>query len=415
MQRKRIVKGRNNHFDFGQSEGVRGISYVFRSVLLFVLMLNFAFGQKSNNTYIETRDLQNWTREDFINNEIRTISAYSYEVDKKGKIKKDSLLLYKKQFDVSENKVFGIRSSNFSDFDRFLVLDNFETYYNANGQIVKYISGPYIEKKVNKFYINYEIKTYETDYQYDSLNREVKNIYKIIVNYYSILKRTKDTMSRLQTVSPKIEEYVYNSNNQKIEWHHTDDSTLYLNKYHNSASCLYCYPKYLHMKWEYDSLSNLTEQISFTQNGLIGYKLNFFYDDQKRLIKQIDSAGIGEDKRYWKRTTTYKHTDTDTGKIIAETYQNEKEPHIVPNATHYYDKEGREIKSHYHYTHYGVDYNYYCKYFYDNGKLVKAEKSNSDQEYIDVTTYSYNEKGLLKEEQIASDDKIVRIIRYYYE
>lgn len=39
------------------------------NTVLFVFMINFVFGQN----YVEVEDLQHWTREDFINNDILLI------------------------------------------------------------------------------------------------------------------------------------------------------------------------------------------------------------------------------------------------------------------------------------------------------------------------------------------------------
>ena len=178
------------------------------NTILFVLMMNFACGQKGNNTNIDANDLQRWEREDFIKNELNIISAYSYEIDKNGNIQKDSLLLYRKQFDASENKVFGIEcgTTRTSHGESYLEWNNFETYYNNNGQIIKNRIMPNIKEEDSKFSIEYTIGIAEMDYEYDSLNREIKRVNTSISSRYIISKQTKDTTFYFHSISnPRID------------------------------------------------------------------------------------------------------------------------------------------------------------------------------------------------------------------
>ena len=182
-----------------------------RNIILFLLVVNFAWGQKDNNDpYNRIEIPQNWSREDFIKNEVNIISAYWYYFDTNGNMKKDSLLIYKKQFDIDKNKMFGEEYGW-----------DFETYYNAMGQITK-----------NRIIPNIKIKSKDTiqyadiDYEYDSLNREIKTMEnKTIYRYRGI--RNGDTIFYSQSIDdrPTTNEYVYNSNNQLIEWYQTIDST----------------------------------------------------------------------------------------------------------------------------------------------------------------------------------------------
>ena len=100
----------------------------------------------------------------------------------------------------------------------------------------------------------------------------------------------------------------YNSDNQKIQWYHTVDSTKYLKtedynpeKDSNAVRCSYCHSRYLNVEWKYNSDKKLKEWISYTSENLIHTKRNYFYDDQQRLIRQIDSAGwyFTTIKPYW--------------------------------------------------------------------------------------------------------------------
>lgn len=394
------------------------------NIIILLLIANFVFGQRSNAIFnMGTNDLQEWSRQDFIDNNLNKISAYSYTISKKGKQKKDSLLLYRKEFDISKNKVFGLNSSTVaqSHGSTFLTWQDFETFYNINGQVIKEISRPKnIEKKVEYGSTNYDVIIDETDYEYDNLNREIKRTYKKVDHYYSISKYTKDTFHLHTIERPKIDEYFYNSDNQKTKWYHTVDSTRYLKtesydpeKVSNSARCSYCDSRYLNVEWIYDTNKNLKEWISYTSENLIHTKKNYFYDDQKRLSKQIDSTGwyFSTMKPYLKSTTTFQYLDT--GKIVTK-IDNTKEGFTssMPKTISYFDNDDRFIKRCVFSAINESCTEYY--YVYDNNKIIKQEiifcKGISS-----TTEFYYNEKGLLREVRTLRNGKLTKLIRYYYE
>ena len=363
-----------------------------RNIILLLLIANFAWGQKDNNDpYIGIEIPQKWSREDFVKNEVNTISAYWYYFDTKGNIKKDSLLIYKKQFDIHENKMFG------EEFGW-----DFETYYNAMGQITK-----------NRIIPNIKIKSKDTilyvdiDYEYDSLNREIKTMTNKTIHRYCAGRNDEITLySQFIDNKSIINEYVYNSNNQRIEWYQTVDSIketehLRANK-KQKVICYHCKPRYLFAKCEYDSLSNLTEFCYLTKDSLIDYKRTCFYDDQNRVIKQIDSS--------WSTTTvTYEYNDT--GKIVTKNTPSFNSSHTT---TSYYNNDDKIVRSCYS----DIDSKECIDYFYENDKLAKEIKKYNSRyylEYTEITTYLYNTNGLLTEKRTVKDDKTIKLTRYYYE
>ena len=346
---------------------------------LFLLMANFAFGQKNNEP-------KNWSREDFIKNEINTVSAYSYQFDVNGNITQDSFLIYKEQFDVQENKIIGVHTEKVS----------FEAYYNVIGQLVKYRTTDEGDS---------DLSSESEEYEYDSLNREIK-ITEISV-YGVYLKKFFS-----QSIQTKIYEYVYNSNNKKIECYETG-SAQYIQykktrqKLKTKSNAFYNDPKRLTKQWKYDSLSNLTELVVGVDSNFFYHKKKYFYDDQNRLIKQIDSCGY----LCLDRTLIYEYTDT--GKIKTHTYNREEDTIPYTNIS-YYNNDDEIVKV---CSIHGSEYScteYFYFYFYENDKLTKKTKKTS-YGTIYVTMYSYNEKGLLKEEQTIREDKTIKLIRYYYE
>ncbi len=394
------------------------------NIIILLLTTSFVFGQRSNTIFnAGTNEFQRISRQDFIDNNINKVSAYSYAINKKGKVKKDSLLLYSQQFNITKNKLFGLNSNRVyqSHGPSFLTWYEFETYYNHNGQVIKEISKPKnIEKKVEYGSTNYNIITDETNYEYDNQQREVKRTYKRIDHYYSISKYTKDTF-HLHTIDrPKIDEYFYNSDNQKIKWYHMVDSTKNLRtesynpeKDSNAVGCSYCHSKYLNVEWKYNSDKTLTEWISYTSENLIHTKRNYFYDNQKRLISQIDSAGwyFTTIKPYWESTTTFQYSDT--GKIVAKV-NNTKErfASFTPKTISYFDNNDRLIRQ----CIFSDTTESCTQYFfiYDKNKIIK-EEIIFDNGTISSTEFYYNIKRLLREERTFRNRNLTTLIRYYYE
>lgn len=394
------------------------------NIIILLLTTNFVFGQKSNTIFnTGTNDLKEFSREDFIDNNLMKVSAYSYSINKKGKLKKDSLLLYRQHFDISQNKLFGLNSSKVyqSHGPSFLTWYEFETYFDSNGQVIKEISKPKdIEKKVEYGSTNYNVVTDETKYEYDNLHRETKRTYTRIDHYYSISKYTKDTFHLHTLDRPKIDEYYYNSDNQKTQWYHTVDSTKYLRtesynpeKDSNAVRWSYCHSRYLNVEWKYNSDKKLIEWISYTSENLIHTKRNYFYDDQQRLIKQIDSAGwyFTTIKPYWESTTTFQYSDT--AKIVTK-INNTKERFAssTPKTTSYFDKNDKLIKQCVF-----SDTTESCtqySFVYDKNKIVK-EGIIFDNGTISSTEFYYNDKGLLRKERTFRNGNLTTLIRYYYE
>jgi len=317
---------------------------------LILLMANFAFGQKDKNP-------QSWSREDFIKNEVNIISAYWHYFDENGKIKQDSSLFLKKQFDIHKNELLELESKSDNETLWNLII------YDTIGNVVKF----------SLLKNNEEFQIFDIDYEYDNLNRVIKRTKK----YYL----EQDT---IQVFDTEINEFVYNSNNQIIEYYLTLDY----------------YPRFLCVKSEYDALSNLTKKITFTPDNEIDATENYFYDEQNRLIKKVDSNS------QFIRIVTYKYTDT--GKIVTEVLHR-GDP---MNTISYYNNDNSIVKMCFKDAH-GKDYLEYF-YFYENNKLTKNIEKHS-LEYIVVKTYHYNEKGFLKEEQTTINNKTKHLIRYYYE
>lgn len=355
------------------------------NIIILLLITSLVFGQDN--------DSKEFVRQDFIDNNLTTISVYSYTINKDGNIENDSILLRKQQFDRITNKLFGINSSTtyLSSGPSYLTWYEFETYYNDKGLVIKEVMKPENDK-----HYHYTIAILETEYEYDSLNREIKRTNKTINQTYSMSKRTEEISYSYTVKNLQIDEYFYNSDNQKIKWYHTRRN----NK------------RYLNVEWKYNLDKLLTEWISYTRENRLHTKRNYVYDDQQRLIYQTDSTGWYHTTKepYWRSITTTQYSDT--GKIVTITYNIEEEINFAKIVS-YYDTSNNVIKQCYLYS----DNTEECaihSFFYDNNKLVKKEDIllNGD---IRITEYYYNEKGLLREESQKRNQELTQLIRYYYE
>jgi len=389
---------------------------------LITLFSLTVFGQ--GNTVFNTgmNELKAFSIQEFIDNDFTTVSAYSYTINEKGKLKKDSLLLYRQECDIFQNRLFGTNSSIVyqTSGPSFRTWYEFETYFDDKGQVIKNIRTPKnIEKKVEFGATTYNEISNETEYEYDDLNRLLKETYRIIDHYYSISKYTKDTFHLHSIQSPKIYEYFYNSDNQTIRRYYTVDSTRYLKtksydpeKKSDAVRCSYCHSRHLNVEWKYNSDKQLIEWISYTRENKIHTKRNYFYDDKQRLATQIDSTGWYHTtkKPYWRLITTTQYSDT--GKIVTKTYNIEEEINFS-QIVEYQDASGNVIKQCYVYS----DNTEECathSFFYDENKLVKKEDILLKGD-IRTTEYYYNEKGFLIEESQKINQKLTQLIRYYYE
>ncbi len=390
----------------------------FKTILL-LLTANLVFSQGNYAIHnFRTDEVYVAPRQFFIDNNITKTVAYSYTISRKGKIKKDSLLLHRKQFDISKNKLFGLNYTWYhqSHGSLFMGWYDFETYYDNDGQVIKETSTPrpFDRKKRRKEEVFYDIITHVTEYAYDSLKREIKSTYSGINRMYTI--SSKDTLLLLYSIErPKIDDYFYNSDNQKIKWYHTVDSTRYFSTdgfspkiISKNTVCSYCQEKYLNSEWKYNLDKKLTEWVTYTDKNKIHTKHNYFYNDLQQLVKQIDSTGWYMGSPHLESTTTFQYSST--GKIVTKI--NSPESHGFNQKTiSYFDNNDTLIKEcTFSDTSEDCTEN---SFVYDQNKLIR--KKTLFRNVTLVTEFYYNEKELLTEHKAFRNGTLTRLIRYYYE
>lgn len=384
------------------------------TILTFLTTLVFA--QKSTEL--------NWTYNDFIENNVEKVSKYSIPLRKNGKVKKrDSTLLFTKQIDLKNKTVFGIKSSLVvvTHVGTHLTWNKFKDYYTENGLIQKETNSPLeIEKKKEFGFIDYDESVGETIYEYDINENLKRKEYRTINNHYSIYKSSKDTTFHLKSIDrPQIYEYVYNSDNQEIKQYHTVDSTRYLKtKNYNpenktdAVTCSYCHSKYLNIEWKYDEEKKLIEWTSYTRENKLHTKRYYYYDNQNRLKKQIDSTGwYIYNRPIWKSTKTYEYGLDKTTEIINNNTESRFGAYYKQEVTVYDSDKNliRECKI----TNKQKECSEYS-YKWENGKLIEKTETQLNGQII-KQKYEYNNRNLITEISQYLNGKRIELIRYYYE
>lgn len=392
-----------------------------KTTIILLLTSNLLFGQMSNTIFsLGGNEFQSLTYQEFIKNNIKKVEAYSYKIKKSGKVSKDSLLLYRQEFDKDSNKIFGVNCNRVyqSHGPTYLTWYSFQTFYNSKGLVIKDIDSPMdIERKKEYGSLQYDIYQNVSTYKYDSLGNQTYESNQHFDDYISISKYTKDTF-QLHSVQAKIYETYYNDKGQKISRYYTSDSTRYLptKSYKvdsNSVKCSYCHSRCLNGDYVYDESGNIKIWTWYTTENKIHSKKYYYYDSSKRLIKQVDSTGwyFTTTLPYWESTTTYEYSDT--GKIVTKIYNSQDKFGVNSNrnVTHY-DTNGM-IKSECSITDSTQSCTKYL-YTYDNNKLTSEIFIDTNNEKIE-TCFLYNLRGLLIEKKVIYQNKITQLTRYFYE
>ena len=382
---------------------------------IFTFFTTLVFAQKPTEL--------NWNYNDFINNDVNKVSKYSIPLRKNGKVKKrDSTLLFAKQIDLKNKTVFGIESSLVvvTHVGTHLTWIKFKDYYTDNGLILKETNSPLEIEKTKEFgFIEYEESVGETTYEYDINQNLKRKVYRTINNHYSIYKESKDTTHLKSIYRPQIYEYVYNSNNQKLKQFHLVDSTRYLKtKSYNpenkadAVTCSYCHPKYLNIEWKYDEEKRLVEWTSYTRENKLHTKRYYYYDNENRIKKQIDSTGwYVYNSPIWESTKTYEY-DLDK---TTETVNNNTESRIGG----YFEQEitvldaNKNVIRNNKIAKYPKE-NFEYLYEWKNGKLIESTETKSNGEII-KQKFEYNNRNLITEKSEYRNGKRTELIKYYYE
>lgn len=380
--------------------------------VFFVFIFNFSNGQnKIKND--EFRDWQN--PENFEKFGLKKVRSYSIKVNKKGKIKKDSLLLTEHNYDKSNSEIFGIfhyvriyMHGNKSHLDFY----NFKNNYNTDGLLLKKVSNPFIKVKKNKNEI--EFNTHFEVYEYDALKRKTKETYYTESNTITIYK--KDTSSYYKSIySPKITEFEYDAKNRIIKQFASQDSATYFYKNYNqkefkiSKSAGYYEPKYLNQEWIYEG-DNLTKYINYTYKKEVHTKKYYYYNSNNQLIKEIDSTGFYSAKPHLRLIREFEYRNNE--KIESTTNFDWFDLKISSNELIKYDLQNR-IKSINQESNYIENNNETIYEYLENSTIITRKNRKHKTTFKEV--YQFDKKGLLMEKKEYFNEILTEFIKYYYE
>lgn len=340
---------------------------------------------------------------------VKKVTVYSKEIKKNGKIKRDSLLLTKYEYDKSKGIIKGINhdlvvvSHGRGNFLEFYSLEN---QYFSDSLIVKRETKEIPKVSKDKIVNNSFVELYK----YDKLNRRIFEKKYSEENEYRLSK--KDTTAHYRSISyPITEEYEYDSKNRLIKRYITRDSSehyinlINYNRITTSKFCNYCNEKYLDQEWKYDK-EKLLEWTSFTYQKSKHSKRNYFYDENKNLVKQIDSTGwyLGKPSLSSIKEIRY----DDNIKIEIQTKFNDgsyfkKETRKFDNNQLVYELLEAEYP----------EYNIETTYIHSKNSIKKT--TNRFKNGITVEEYFFDKKGLLIEQKIYLNAILVEYKKYYYE
>ena len=379
-----------------------------KKVITIILFINslFSFGQNENlnQIYVDWENPKNFEKY-----HLKKVTVYSKEIKKNGKIKKDSLLLAKYEYDKSKGIIKGINHDLVvvsHGGGSSLEFYSFENQYFSDSLIVKRETKEIPKVTKDKIVNNSFVELYK----YDEFNRlKFKKNYSE-ENEYELSK--KDTITHYRSVSyPKTKEYEYGSKNRVIKEYFTRDSSEYhINSYKDkkitsSKSCSYCEEKYLDQERKYDD-DNLLEWTTYTYKKEKHTKKNYFYDENQNLLNQIDSTGwyFGKPSLSSIKEISY----NDNLKIEIQTkydddlYFKKETRKFVDNQLVYELLEAE-------YPEYNVE----TTYTYSESSIKTT--TNRFKNGITIDEYLFDEKGLLIEQKTYLNSILIEYKKYYYE
>lgn len=382
-----------------------------KKLLILFAFLIFNFSNSQNN--LKNDEFRDWENpENFEKFCLKKVSSYSIKINKKGKTKKDSILLSEYNYDKSKSEIYGIfhyvrmyMHGNESHLEFY----NFKNNYTKDGLILKKANTTISREKKKKDEVEFNTN-YET-FEYDSLKRKSKKTYFVESNSIGLIK--KDTFSYSKSIySPKITEYEYDFKNRIIKELSSQDSVTYFYKSNNqkefkiSKVCGYCEPKYLQQESIYDG-DNLTKHISYTYKKEVHTKKYHYYNSNNQLIKEIDSTGFYLTKPYLSSITEFDYSDKTKTEIETNFdrdsyYKRETRKYNLEDELFYEFSEAET-------SNYNLERNIE---YSNNSKTVTTKNPHN---LIHKETFLYDKRGLLIEKKIYYNAILTELIKYYYE
>jgi antitoxin component YwqK of YwqJK toxin-antitoxin module len=347
----------------------------------------------------------NWAPVDFITRRVNKIEAYSYGVDKNGRLTDKRKLLFKKEFSKSRNEIVGVDCLNYIQGSKPQRIPNkFRYYYDTDGRIIQSVIEGNKVRIPDLSELTLIIDSIQFSYLNCKLAKETNTTKEDIQSFFP---NSSDT-SQWSTEHARSSEYTYDEKGREIKKYFLDDSTHYFDfandkTISHSVKCSGCNPKYLSSELFYYENDKPKIWIWYTRDGKIHSKKYYYYNNKNRLIQLVDSTGwyIGN-KPTLASITSFKYADT----FLIEKQEVEENGSLIKK----YDLAGNETQ-----VCWNTDSSEDCTnsaYNYKDNKLISVFSENK---FIKIEhTYLYYENGLLREKRTLHNGKLEEVIRYFY-
>jgi len=389
-----------------------------RLLFLMLLIPSLLYSQRTSVGYSN----KEWKPSEFPAG-ITNVKAYEYKVRKNGRVKRDSTLLYDQTYDAVKHTVSGrnyliLLMIGYNDkvgserhYHRFI------NKYNRNGKLmyqsIRPLTNSSREKPSESDLSNSEIFS-EFDNDGNLTTEEIR----YTRADYTLGDRKKDTIHSSVSTNSTFYYYSY-ENNRRISGYVYKDSTktVYTSNFiHKNTNwknyCYGCHPKYKNVEKRYDAKNLNFLETTYTQKGEIHTKRYYYYDDNARIVKEIDSTGwyLNKTEPYKESETTYTYTDqgrTKTKIDYKTTFSRYKKTVTI------YNTEGN-ILSECITRDDSTENCEYTEYIYNNNIISEITQTNCDGKKI-ISYFKYNSLGLCTEERDTFEGKTYKVVRYFYE
>ncbi|MFD1316956.1 hypothetical protein, partial [Namhaeicola litoreus] len=337
-----------------------------------------------------------WRFLDLKGNNISEVTSAEFEMKKNGRLK-DSTMIYQYKIDTFQNKLYGVYRQEWMTTHGKLKnpyhWQYIEQFHDSHGRLIKDVIRPR-EIVPEKEYGSTDIDSSWTIqiYEYDKYGKRILEVYQNISKSYSVSKYTKDTFFYQ---SGEIQKYetVYNQDGKPVERYHfrSSDSLRYKN-----------------VEWIYNEKGLLTTWISYTRTGEFHTKRFYSYNENDKLVKQIDSTGwYINDKPTVQKIIDYEYLADGTYKEI---HQMNLFREIPDKWSITYNSEDQPIKNE------DLINSSYTVYEYLENDSRKEITYNADDQKILERIWEYNNIGFLIAEYFINHGlpKYSKVTKYYY-
>ncbi len=389
-----------------------------RLLFLILLIPSFLYSQRTSFNYSN----KEWRPSEFPAG-ITNVKAYEYKVKKSGKVKRDSTLLYDQTYDDVKHTVSG---RNYSE--SFMIGYNdkvsserhyhrFINKYNCNGKLIYQSIRPLTNisrEKSSEFDLNNTEIFNEFDNN-DNLTTEETRYTKAD---YTLAYKGKDTIYSSVSTNSSFYYYSYENNKCIADYIYKDSTkTTYTSNFidktlEQKSYCYGCHTKYKNVERKYDTKNLNFLETTYTREGEIHTKRYYFYDDNARIVKEIDSTGwyLNKTEPYKKSETTYTYTNqgrTKTKIDYKTTFSSYKKTVIIYNAEDNILSECTTRDD-------STENCEYTQYIYNNNLISEIIQTDCNGKKV-ISYFKYNGSGLRTEERDTFEGKIYKLVRYFYE